>query len=402
MKIAYVCQNVLWKDAKNIDIDILKMWNQEHELAVFTQKKGLGEGLQEESIEGIRCFLIDFKKRGQKQYLLDKLFKPFLGVRKFATDLHYLIRFLDTFDPDIVQVEGVWPWGVIAYYANQRTKKQYPIIITRHNTESFDSPPFTYHGRPDSWIRKKLSKKVYQNLYLRANSYLTKQWLIEEGAKEDNIFMVPVTISAKFTWNPSLSQKDHFRFISLSRLTPMKGLDVLIDAWKIVAHKYPKAHLDIFGFNESVPRMGDYQAFLQKRIDSHNLQNNVFLKDPIPRGEVTNVLGEYYFNIASSHGETLNVVAAEAASRAVPTIITEYCGIKDWILKYQAGMVCLCTPESLAESIIKAIEMDQNSYELMQQNCQNLHGEFVPEVISEQLIHTYKNIVLSYQGQITF
>ncbi len=99
------------------------------------------------------------------------------------------------------------------------------------------------------------------------------------------------------------------------------------------------------------------------------------------------------FNIASSHGETLNLVVVDSASRAIPSIVTEHAGISDWVDKYSCGIVCGCSVGGLEKGIMEAIEQEEHKYESMKKNCRSLYEEFRPGAIASQLMSCYMQLV---------
>lgn len=377
------------EDARNIDIDILESLNKKHTLRIFTQKKDLKTLIDQRKVQEFHCFLIDLKKRNPKCYLLDKLLKPVFGVRKFMTDVLALRQFLKEFGPDIVQVEGVTPWGIITYFATRMMKKNYRVLVTRHTVDSLKIP-FEYYGREKSWVTYQMSKLVYKNFFIRANSWNTFKWLIDSGAPKQNLVMIPVNLRKRCQFQPQNTKPNRQAFFSLSNIYPMKGLDVLIDAFAEVLKTYPKANLDLYGPDRNLKGLGSYQTFLLKKIEELGIGNAVTFKGSVPRDKVTDIMKQYAFNISSSQGETLNLVVAESASVSVPSIVTEYTGISHWVEKHQSGIVCQCTKENLRDSILMAIEMEDSEYQRMVGNCHNLYDDFTPQSIEKQLLATYE------------
>lgn len=377
MKIAWINQYILWDDARNLDIDVLNKIAKIHDVEVFTQKKTNQIGLFNEIKNNIKCFYIDTDLRNPKMYIIDKILKKLFGIRKFATDVYYLSNFLKKSKPDIIYVDGVFPWGILTFFAKKITKINSPILITRHCTDYLKTP-FTYDDQLRSPLIEFISKIIYRHCFIRANSYKTKEWILLSGGIEKNIFVIPVSISDNFVYTFVENNHINRHFISISRLTPMKGLDNLLTVFHRIIQKYPNAILDIYGPDKNIcqKNIGSYKKHLEHLILKLNLQNNVFIKNAIKKEDVTKTICQYKFNIVSSYGETLNLVVPEAATVSIPSIATQTTGVSSYIEQTKSGIVCTSEQANLFASIENAILINPQDYRTMKQNCKNLSTLF--------------------------
>lgn len=395
MHIAFINPFVLAEGTKNLDTDsfkLIKKMDDSFRFTIFTQRRGIGKGFKKEVVDGFECYLFDFSKRVTFLALLDKIAKPILGIRKFFSDIWLLKKFIDEARPDILHIDNVWPWSVIAFFSLKISSHKCKVISTRQNTEHLTTP-FTYPYRPNKAIVRFLNSFVYKNFFLRANSPLTKHWLIENGAIEEKIKVIPISLSENLAQLNDRNKKGFKEFISISRLTPMKGLDVLIEAFSIVSKKFPDIKLNIYGFDEKIKGLGSYEKYLKNIASKYGILNkNVFFYGPIKRDEVTNIMSKHYFNIVSSHGETLNLVVAECASVKVPSIVTNYTGISYWIEKYSCGLVTKCSSKDLAETIEKAYLLKDEEYTKIQLGLVNMNTNFHPLEIAKKLRAMYMSV----------
>lgn len=385
LKLAYISQYAFTEESRDQELDLFCNLQKRFSIHAFTQAKGVGKGFRSFEKKNIKVHAIDFTRRVPALYILDWIFKKILGPRKLATDILQLRRFLKQKKPDYIIVDGVFPWGLIMYFAAVGMPYNRNVIVTRHTADALNVP-FDYYDRNRSPLIMRLSKLVYRRFIIRANSPLTAQWLMDSGTPGSNIYNITIPINGSFGF--SITDKEpgrKMRFVSLSRIVPMKALDILISSFVRVAQLHPDAVLDIYGLSRNIPGIGDYETFLREKIVAYKLERNVFLKGPVAREKVPDVLSEYDFHIASSHGETLNLVVAEAASRGIPSIATKYTGISHWILKHHCGFVCPCTPEDLTDTILKAIDIEDSEYIMMQRNCRQLWENFTPEAVEKQI-----------------
>jgi glycosyltransferase involved in cell wall biosynthesis len=101
------------------------------------------------------------------------------------------------------------------------------------------------------------------------------------------------------------------RIVSMGRLQPQKRFDRLIDAFSLIADKYPGWFIDIYG-------EGNERQMLEDLIKSHGLVGRVHLK-----GESSNVFTEYkrsQFFAFSSDTECFGLVLIEAMACGIPAV----------------------------------------------------------------------------------
>ena len=110
---------------------------------------------------------------------------------------------------------------------------------------------------------------------------------------------------------------------AIGRYAPQKGLDRLIDAWRLVAGKHPDWQLRLVGD-------GELREALQEQVDRLNLRDCVLL------GKATDDMDSVYRNTSilalSSHYEGLPMVLLEAQAYGIPAVaFTCKCGPRDVI-----------------------------------------------------------------------
>ena len=105
--------------------------------------------------------------------------------------------------------------------------------------------------------------------------------------------------------------KEEGRIICVGRLNGQKRIDRLISAFSMIADKYPKWHVDIYG-------EGDLKAALERQIQESHLQGRVVIHEP-----VKTIYEEYKKSqmlVLSSEYEGRPLVLIEAMACGVPCI----------------------------------------------------------------------------------
>lgn len=209
------------------------------------------------------------------------------------------------------------------------------------------------------WYRLQLNRKGIWSAIDKYLTYKDKKVLSKYDkfialTKEDalnwkdqkNLIVIPNFISPHTFTHAQLENK---RMIAVGRLSFQKGYDMMIDAWKIVAKKYPDWRLNIFG-------SGELKDKITQQIKKNDLEEQVKIHNP-----TFDIINEYVNSSAlllSSRYEGLPMVLLEAMSVGLPCIaFTCQCGPKDVIQNNENGiLVEEGNIDSFANAIISLIE----------------------------------------------
>lgn len=113
---------------------------------------------------------------------------------------------------------------------------------------------------------------------------------------------------------PSLNksgEKECHRIISVGRLEPVKGFNLLVEAFSLIADKCSNWHVVIYG-------KGSCEDSLRKQIEKKGLENRVHVMSPTSQIYDEYQLSDFY--VLSSHHEGLGMVMLEAMSCGIPCI----------------------------------------------------------------------------------
>lgn len=113
--------------------------------------------------------------------------------------------------------------------------------------------------------------------------------------------------------NLCFPEKKKCRIISVGRLTPQKRFDRLIDAFALIAEKYPEWYVDIYGD-------GYEKEILQSQIVNMGLSHRIHILPP-----TSDIYTEYLqsqFFVLSSDFEGFGLVLIEAMACGIPVLST--------------------------------------------------------------------------------
>jgi glycosyltransferase involved in cell wall biosynthesis len=174
------------------------------------------------------------------------------------------------------------------------------------------------------------------------------------------------------------------RVVFVGRVSPEKGLHVLIDAFERVLDKRPEARLEIIGgefvapFEYIVGRSKDPMvrslsrfygtSYLDSLRDQLNgkLRARVTFLGHIPRAKmIEHVKQADLFVQPSIASEMFGMAVAEAMAAGVPVVATRICGLPELVADGRTGLlVAPGDPDALANAIIRLLNDDSLSKQM--------------------------------------
>ena len=134
--------------------------------------------------------------------------------------------------------------------------------------------------------------------------------------------------------------------LCVARLFPVKGIDQLLDAWRLVEERTPAARLVIAG-------EGPERAALEEQARGHGIRRARFLGH---RSEVETLFQAGDFLVVSSRSETGPLSAVEAMATALPVVAFRVGGVGELVRDGEEGILAPAGDvEALAEGMLRLI-----------------------------------------------
>lgn len=142
--------------------------------------------------------------------------------------------------------------------------------------------------------------------------------------------------------------------VFVGSLIQRKGVDVLVEAWRTIAQKRPRAYLVLVGPSKKDLRQDMYSSEFQAKIEAA-IANSGAADQVIFTGRVENV--EAYYQAADlfvfpSRREGMGNAVLEAFGCGLPTVLTPFVGLPDEFGRPNEQYILVeRTPEALAQAI---------------------------------------------------
>ena len=223
----------------------------------------------------------------------------------------YIYNYLLNFQPDLIDVQGVFSW---ATFANKKFYKIYktPYIITPRGMLQTQA---LSHKK----IKKYLFRILIENEHLHNARIIRTTSEIEAENVRKLGFKNPIAIipnSVKISNLATEKKKSSFTLLFLGRLHPLKGLKILIDVWSKLETKYSNWELKIAGIDQN-----NYEKYLRDYVKFKDLKNVSFLGSVFGDDKELLYRNSDLF-ILPSYTENFGLVVAESLVQETPVITT--------------------------------------------------------------------------------
>lgn len=212
---------------------------------------------------------------------------------------------------DVVHLHGLWDPFLFRIFLISKLKGA-KIVISPHGMLESEA-------LKSSRIKKKIAWFFFQKLMIKFTDLIIVN---SEREKENskkliknlNKVVIPNGVNPELGIYDSIRNNPYILF--LSRLDPIKGLPVLLEAWARVKNK-KSYELVICGDGG-----GDYVSFLNGLIKKYDLAENTFMLGNVSGKYKWSILKNSNFFILPSYSENFGIAVAEALYSGVPVIVS--------------------------------------------------------------------------------
>lgn len=199
--------------------------------------------------------------------------------------------------------------------------------------------------------------------------------------------------------------------LCVGRITPEKGLHIVIDAFNTLASKYPDLELCLVGQERITPaefltelsddpRVRSLKAFYpgsyKKRVMESlapALSSRVFFSGPVSHSEIVSKYGEALIFLNASYYETFGIPIAEAMACGVPVIAARAGGIPEIVEDGLSGLLVEpANADALAAAVTKLIENNALRDSVARAGRERVRARFNWDSIAVELAQFYRGM----------
>ena len=296
-----------------------------------------------------------------------------------------LSRFLDknAHRFDLIHVHGLWEWP--GFYARKAaTHLGLPLVI---------SP----RGMLEPWSlrQNRAIKRVAMALWERRNlqsaallhaTSSTEASQFQKLGFHNSLAIIPNGLAFP-EFIPILKEPPQSALF-LSRFHPVKGADLLLQAWAALPDRKGWT-LNLVGPDEQ-----SHRAALEALARALGLQDSVTFRGPEYGDEKWALLRQSSLLVLPSHSENFGNVVAEALSQGVPVIASQGTPWHD-LVTHDCGWWAATTVMGIKEALTLAIGMEPHALAAMGQRGMNWsRSTFTAEVAAKQMLRHYQDLLV--------
>jgi len=292
---------------------------------------------------------------------------------------------------DIIHSHGLWaPANAIA--AQTAWKARVPHIITPQGA-------FAPEALAISAWKKAIFKRLCVNRTLQRAACLhavteREASHIRRFGLTNPIAIVPngVSVSQPLDVPDAAPTRDwgaHFGgkklIVFLGRMHPIKGLDILIEAWRRIADEFTDWHLVLIGPDED-----GYLATIESQVETANLAGRVSFPRYLPASDKDSLLSAADLFVLPSRSEGMSIALLEAMAAGLPVVITRSCNFPA-AKESGAGFVVDPDAESLAAGLAKMLKTpDAQRSEMGARAADLVRADYSWDSVAREILEVYK------------
>lgn len=285
---------------------------------------------------------------------------------------------------DVINAQFAVPSGIPAVLIARRHKL--PLVVSLVGGDLYD-PTKGLSPHRHWWLRAAVRWAAESADICTAISSDTRRRAIDTYGitKEIVVTHLGVRPQEKTRKGKSAEEKKEMIMVTIGRLIPRKGYEVLLRAMKLVA----KGKLVIMG-------SGPMEAKIRQIIDREGLQERVELAGQVTEEKKQELLEQADIYISASEHEGFGIVYLEAMLWALPVVATDNGGQMDFLDEKGAMIVGAGDYDGLARAASKLIadgKLRRVMGEYNKNQVKNFYLEETTKRFEEVLVRAYQNKV---------
>ena len=331
-----------------------------------------------ERTKDIKHIVASFPEEGRLMPFIQEIEKAGLPAYCFQNDMPHLIaatreltRLLKQHDIQILCAHG-HKARMLGWFAAQWLR--IPIVGISHGWTG-ETKTVKLYERIDKWMHRRMDHIVcvsqgQADKVIRFGTPASRVSVIYNAVRKDR-FDVPSDISYRHRLESLFPNKPKLIVGAAGRLSPEKGLDILVTAAEKLVKTVSDVGIVIFG-------EGVLQESLQKQIAASGLSPSVVLAGFT--GGLDQYMHHFDLFVQSSHTEGMPSVLLEAMAARTAVVATQVGGTGELVVENSTGlMVSPNDPDALADAMVKVLSDDELRRTMGENGRQRVEQSFAIE-----------------------
>ena len=278
---------------------------------------------------------------------------------------------------------------IVCYFAR---RYGIPYVVQAHGSVL---PFFQKEGLKNIFDKVFGFKILYGASKVFALTEVEKEQYLKMGVEEDRIEIVPLGINIEeysnlpeggiFREKFNISKDDKL-IIFIGRVHEIKGIDLLIDAFKELADSVSDVKLAIVGPDDG------YMDALNLRIAECGLSDKVIVTGPLYKKEKQEALVDCDLFVMPSKYESFTTSGLEAMACGKPLVLTKNNHIHDWV-DGSVGLACDDDKMSLKDAMAEVLFDEELSKKFGMNGRRLIQEKYNWDMINEQILNIYESII---------
>ena len=280
-----------------------------------------------------------------------------------------------------VHAHGIYPSGAAARRLCARA--QLPLVVSVHGSDLYTN---TVKPRWTAEVRRTLDAA---SAIVCVSSSLARDVVGLTGVDASKVVVVPNTYDTKLFRACARRPSETLRLVSVGRLVPEKGFDVLLDAVHALVAGGVRVIVTLVG-------SGREEAALRQQVARLGLEQHVRLAGTLSGSGLVEALCNADLFVSSSRREGFGVAILEALATGLPVVATDSGGPADLIGSDDGVLVPVGDALALAEGIRRTAErLSAYDTEGIARRARNRFG---PDIVGAELVRVYQRVVRNASG----
>ena len=303
--------------------------------------------VRQEVIEGVEV-------AHPRYFLTPKVGMSFYGAMMYRSVLPFMKRVQERFDFDLIDSHYVYPDGFAAVQLARSLRKPVTVSARGSDIHEYASYPL---------IRRRLRSTLGEADGIVAVSDSLKKCIVDLGVPESRITTIPNGVDdTKFHPVPRAEARRRLKLpegpiiLSVGRLVPLKGFDLLIKALRILRDEFQHKDLSLVILGDGPERQS-----LAHTARSLGLSDRVMMANAVPHAELPLWYSAADLSCLASSREGWPNVVLESMACGTPVVAAKVGGIPEIIRSDRVGLLTERGERPLALGIQEALRRSWQS-----------------------------------------